>query len=504
MVRSRRPKSEKNEKSSQDNEPKKTFNEETHSDFASIAVLLVLYTLQGIPMGLSSSIPFLLQEKVGYAEQATFSLVSWPFSLKLLWAPIVDSIYSKSFGRRKSWLIPVQLLCSILMIFGGSFVGSILDMEEPNVHALTGFFFVLYALMATQDIAVDGWALTMLHPKNVGYASTCNSVGQTLGYFIAYVGFLALHDPSTCDSYFRSIPNPTQGLVTLPGFMGFWGYVMFATTLFIWFFKHEKPEDSESLTIADTYRQMLSVLRLPSVLSLTAILLTCKVAFAATDAVSPLKLVEYGLKKEKMAMLTPILVPLGILLPVYLSQKIKKAEPLQLFVYGIPFRLLVGILYALIVVATPTVMSHHEDVHYYYYIFILGAGALHEVAANMMYVPQMAFFAQVSDPSIGGTYMTYLNTISNLGSKWPNSLSLAFVDAWTTQICSADAENACTNHHAKVDCEALEGHCSMIQDGYFTEVAFCTIFGVIWLIVFYQRLVKLQHLPISAWRVQSS
>ena len=29
-----------------------------------------------------------------------------------------------------------------------------------------------------QDVAVDGWALTMLKPKNVGYASTCNSVGQ--------------------------------------------------------------------------------------------------------------------------------------------------------------------------------------------------------------------------------------------------------------------------------------------------------------------------------------
>ena len=33
-------------------------------------------------------------------------------------------------------------------------------------------------MLQTQDVAVDGWALTMLKPKNVGYASTCNSVGQ--------------------------------------------------------------------------------------------------------------------------------------------------------------------------------------------------------------------------------------------------------------------------------------------------------------------------------------
>ena len=48
-------------------------------------------------------------------------------------------------------------------------------------------FFFLNFLAATQDIAVDGWALTMLKRENVGYASTCNSVGQTAGYFMGYV-----------------------------------------------------------------------------------------------------------------------------------------------------------------------------------------------------------------------------------------------------------------------------------------------------------------------------
>jgi PAT family acetyl-CoA transporter-like MFS transporter 1 len=32
-----------------------------------------------------------------------------------------------------------------------------------------------------------------------------------------------------------------------------------------------------------------------------------------------------------------------------------------------------------------------------------------------MFVSQMAFFAQISDPKIGGTYMTLLNTLGNLG-----------------------------------------------------------------------------------------
>lgn len=78
---------------------------------------------------------------------------------------------------------------------------------EPNIGILTLLFFSLNFLAATQDIAVDGWALTMLKKSNVGHASTCNSVGQTAGFFLSYVLFMALESPSFCNSYLRTIPQ---------------------------------------------------------------------------------------------------------------------------------------------------------------------------------------------------------------------------------------------------------------------------------------------------------
>lgn len=50
--------------------------------------------------------------------------------------------------------------------------------------------------------------------------------------------------------------------------------------------------------------------------------------------------------------------------------------------------------------------------------WLVSAVVLHEVASNCMFVSQMAFFSRVSDPAIGGTYMTLLNTIANIGGKW--------------------------------------------------------------------------------------
>ncbi len=147
--------------------PRSSSFRELQGDYGSIALLLLLYLLQGIPLGLTASIPLVLQgRRVSYAQQAMFSFAYWPFSLKLLWAPIVDSLYSDRIGRRKSWLVPTQYLIGLFMIVLSMYVTNILgdgeDGRPPNVAFLTAIFFSFNFLAATQDVAVDGWALTML------------------------------------------------------------------------------------------------------------------------------------------------------------------------------------------------------------------------------------------------------------------------------------------------------------------------------------------------------
>lgn len=63
-----------------------------------------------------------------------------------------------------------------------------------------------------------------------------------------------------------------------------------------------------------------------------------------------------------------------------------------------------------------------------------------------MFVSIMAFFAKISDSSVGGTYMTLLNTVANFGSNWPAMLALYFVDPLTWKQCQGGVEsldNAC-------------------------------------------------------------
>jgi PAT family acetyl-CoA transporter-like MFS transporter 1 len=138
-------------------------------DILSICFLTFLYFLQGVPLGLTGSIPFILSSrKVSYVDQGTFSFAFWPFSLKVLWAPVVDSIFSKRIGRRKSWLVPMQYLIGFFMFLTADYVNELLEGElsEATIHSdvfmLTLIFFSFTFLAATQDIAVDGWGLTIL------------------------------------------------------------------------------------------------------------------------------------------------------------------------------------------------------------------------------------------------------------------------------------------------------------------------------------------------------
>ena len=79
-------------------------------------------------------------------------------------APVVDSIYIKRIGRRKSWLILVQTLIALFLLAFASYVQKALytASTKGDIIILTLIFFTMTFLVSVQDIAVDGWALTML------------------------------------------------------------------------------------------------------------------------------------------------------------------------------------------------------------------------------------------------------------------------------------------------------------------------------------------------------
>ena len=168
---------------------------------------------------------------------------------------------------------------------------------KPDIISLTVAFFFLTFFAATQDVAVDGWALTMLKPKNVGYAATCNSVGQTTGWCLGYILYTVLDDANVID---------------LSQFLVFWGIVFIITTLIIAIFKKEKnqqlthknddeedgptPEEEPDLGIVETYKIIWKIICHPLVPPLILFLFTSGIGFTASESITNLRLISAGTK----------------------------------------------------------------------------------------------------------------------------------------------------------------------------------------------------------------
>ncbi len=116
-----------------------------------------------------------------------------------------------------------------------------------------------------------------------------------------------------------------------------------------------------------------------------------------------------------------------------------------------------------------------------------------------MFVASMALFARVSDPAVGGTYMTLLNTLSNLGGNWPATVALWFVDAITVKECAGvdfasnqnvTEGNVCDGAAQQAECEGAGGQCKTLTDGYYVESFACVAVGLIWLLLWGRRTVE--------------
>ena len=77
------------------------------SRWGRVGFLGLLYMTQGLPFGFQTKTlaVYLRMQGLSLPGISLISLLSLPWMLKLLWAPLVDVFYVERLGRRRSWVI---------------------------------------------------------------------------------------------------------------------------------------------------------------------------------------------------------------------------------------------------------------------------------------------------------------------------------------------------------------------------------------------------------------
>src|SRR3954470_8134812 len=185
-----------------------------------VLIVLFLGFSSGLPLALSGStlLVWMRGSGVDLKTIGLFALVGMPYTLKILWAPLVDAmhvpLFTRAFERRRGWLLFSQLLLIAAIL--------LLALTDP---ARSPFYVALGALLvatasSTQDIVVDAFRVESL-PESEQAAGMAS-------YVAAYrIGMLV----STAGALFVVSGYETTGIARSSAWM--WGYVTMAALVLI-------------------------------------------------------------------------------------------------------------------------------------------------------------------------------------------------------------------------------------------------------------------------------
>jgi PAT family beta-lactamase induction signal transducer AmpG len=181
-----------------------------------LKVLLQRTMLVNLLLGFSSGLPLLLTFKTlqGLLTDAQvpvsligfFSVLSLAYTLKFLWAPVFDRFTLPFLGRRRGWLLVLQLalgasiyLLAITPPNGGEplstrlpqFLVEFLAWCSPKMPESQISFALMLAcllvafLSATQDIVIDAYRRESLRDEELGFGSTLYITGYRIAMLVS-------------------------------------------------------------------------------------------------------------------------------------------------------------------------------------------------------------------------------------------------------------------------------------------------------------------------------
>lgn len=151
-----------------------------------MAALLFLGFSSGLPLFLTSRTlqAWMTVEGVDLATVGQVSLLALPYSLKFLWAPLMDRYVPPFLGRRRGWLVITQVLLAI-SIAAMSLHDPKLGLRLLFINAVLISFF-----SASQDIVVDAYSVDVLNDREMGAGASLKVVGYRAALILT--GGLAL------------------------------------------------------------------------------------------------------------------------------------------------------------------------------------------------------------------------------------------------------------------------------------------------------------------------
>ncbi len=151
-----------------------------------IAFITLFGFSSGLPLALSYGTlqSWMAVDGVNMKTIGAFALVGLPYTLKFLWAPLMDRFVPPFLDRRRGWTLLTQL-----MLVAGIAGMALLSPSEMPVAAAAVALFIAFS-SASQDIVVDAYRTDVLREKERGLGAAVFVTGYRVAMIVS--GAIAL------------------------------------------------------------------------------------------------------------------------------------------------------------------------------------------------------------------------------------------------------------------------------------------------------------------------
>ncbi len=159
---------------------------------AHVLIVLLMGFSAGLPLALSGETlrVWMADRGVDLGTIGLLSLAGLPYTIKFIWAPVVDALdvpwLSRRLGRRRGWLVASQLLLMAAIVF----LGTRDPIAAPLVVGL-GALLVAFA-SATQDIVIDAYRVESLAVDEQAAGMAGYVAAYRIGMLVSGAGVIGL------------------------------------------------------------------------------------------------------------------------------------------------------------------------------------------------------------------------------------------------------------------------------------------------------------------------
>jgi PAT family beta-lactamase induction signal transducer AmpG len=164
-----------------------------------LVAFFCLYMTEGVPLGFTATAVATQMRRQGVGPAAIGVFVGTlylPWSWKWLIGPVVDVFYSDRLGRRRLWIVAMQVLMVVTLLL------SMPINFTAEIKLFTFLIMLLKVFSATQDVAIDALACGVLEPEERGFANGLMFAGAYVGQAVGGAGVLFLAEYTGFNSTF--------------------------------------------------------------------------------------------------------------------------------------------------------------------------------------------------------------------------------------------------------------------------------------------------------------